>query len=533
MSKEILFSKDARIKMAKGVDILYNAVRTTLGPKGRNVIIEQEFGTPLMVNDGAVIASSIELADHFENLGASILIEAANKTNDYVGDGTTTAIILTAVLIKEGLKKLDEGVNPVTLRKGLEYLLEKTLTKIDALSKPISSLDDLEKIAVISSASPEVGSLIKEAYLEVGIDGAITLEETNGLETFLDVVKGYSYDKGYMSSYMQTDKTKQIAVLDNPLILVTNRKINTMNELVPFLEEAIKTARPLFIIADDVHQEVISALVVNKLRGVFNCVVTKAPGYLEKRDNYLQDIAFLTNAKLIDEALDMELVNATKDVLGSAKKIICSKDKTTIMDGEKEGKEIIERVNILKEDLTKLTSEYDKNNLKERIGKLLGGVAIIKVAGATETELKEKKLRIEDALNATKAASIAGIIEGGGKVFYELAQTLDLELSNKMYLPALEAFREALKQPFLQIIENAGLTISEVSKQIDPKRGIWYDAENNIYTNLFTAGVIDPTSVAKSALMCAVSTASLFLTTECAITSSKKENPRDLEENIF
>ena len=533
MSKEIKFSKDARLKMAKGVDILYNAVRQTLGPKGRNVIIEQDFGTPLIVNDGATIASSIELADRFENLGASILIEAASKTNDYVGDGTTTAIILTSVLIKEGLKKLDEGVNPITLKKGLEYLLTKALKRIDEVSKPISSLDDLEKIATISSASPEVGALIKEAYFEVGIEGAITLEETNGLETFLDVVKGYSYDKGYLSSYMQTDKTKQMAALDNPLILVTNRKINTMNELVPFLEEAIKTARPLFIIADDVHQEVISALVVNKLRGVFNCVVTKAPGYLEKRDNYLQDIAFLTNAKLIDENLDMELIASDKSVLGTAKKILCFKDKTTIMDGEKTGAEIIERVNALKEELSKLSSEYDKNNLKERIGKLLGGVAIIKVAGATETELKEKKLRIEDALNATRAASIAGIIEGGGKVFYELSETLDFDLNNKGYLPSLEIFKEALKRPFLQIIENAGLSFDEVFYKLDSKRGIWYDAENNNYTSLFEAGIIDPASVAKSALTCAVSTASLFLTTECAITNKSETKQNDIEENIF
>ena len=531
MAKEVKFSKDARSEIAKGIQALYDAVRVTLGPKGRNVIIEQDFGAPMIVNDGATIAASIELDNHFANLGVGILNEAASKTNDYVGDGTTTAIILTASLIELGLEEISNGTNPVLLRRGLEYLLPQVLSYITEVSHPVASMDDLERIAVISSGSMSIGELIKNAYLEVGINGAISIEDANGLNPFLDVVKGYSYDKGYISPYMQTDKNKQLAMLENPLILVTNRKINAMSELVPYLEVAIKNARPILIIADDIDQEVVSSLIVNKMRGVFNCLATRAYGYAEKRDKFLEDIAFLTGATLIDERLQMDLVNSTVDVLGSCKKVICNKERTTIMDGDASVDAILERVESLKEELNQTQSEYEQDLIRTRISKMLGGVAVIKVAATTETEQKELKLRIEDALNATKAASISGVIEGGGKVFYELASQLNLPSKYLHYTPALNILKKALTRPFKQIIENAGLDFSDVIKQVSHQT--WYNAETNTYCSMLKAGIIDPASVAKSAITCAISTAGLFLTTECAIVNKDTKHHHNLEENLF
>ena len=436
MSNQLLFSKDARAKMAEGASILAKAVKVTLGPRGRNVVIEQDFGAPLIVNDGVTIAKSINLPDKFQNLGASILIEAANKTNDLVGDGTTTAILLTSKLIEEGLKKLEEGVNPVILRNGLNYYLPFIQKRIDELSTPIKEATDLAKIATISSGAEEVGILSSNAYQEVGQKGIVTIEESQGLEDYLDVVKGYSYDRGYLSSYMINDKEKNQAVLDNPLVL---------KEIVPFLEEAMKQGKPLLIICDDMEQEVLGAIVVNKLRGVFNVVVTKAPSFGERKTKQLQDIAFLTKAILIDESLGMSL-NETmpSSTLGRAEKIIVNKDQTIIVNGMATSEEIVNYAKGIENSIKDITSEYDKEKAEERVAKLLGGIAVIKIGAETEPVLKEKKLRIEDALNATKAAMTSGIIEGGGKVFYQMVDTIKNIEAPTEYLPALQVLEQAL-----------------------------------------------------------------------------------------
>lgn len=531
MSNQLLFSKDARAKMAEGASILAKAVKVTLGPRGRNVVIEQDFGAPLIVNDGVTIAKSINLPDKFQNLGASILIEAATKTNDLVGDGTTTAILLTSKLIAEGLKKLEEGVNPVILRNGLNYYLPFIQKRIDELSTPIKEATDLAKIATISSGAEEVGILISNAYQEVGQKGIVTIEESQGLEDYLDVVKGYSYDRGYLSSYMINDKEKNQAVLDNPLVLITDKKINAMKEIVPFLEEAMKQGKPLLIICDDMEQEVLGAIVVNKLRGVFNVVVTKAPSFGERKTKQLQDIAFLTKAILIDESLGMSL-NETmpSSTLGRAEKIIVNKDQTIIVNGMATSEEIVKYAKGIENSIKDITSEYDKEKAEERVAKLLGGIAVIKIGAETEPVLKEKKLRIEDALNATKAAMTSGIIEGGGKVFYQMVDTIKNIEAPTEYLTALQVLEQALKAPFKQIVENAGGDFAKISKEIT--NDLWYDALSQKMVNLKDAGIIDPASVEKSAIMSAISIAGIFLTTECAIINEEEKKPVN-EENLL
>ena len=512
MSNQLLFSKDARAKMAEGASILAKAVKVTLGPRGRNVVIEQDFGAPLIVNDGVTIAKSINLPDKFQNLGASILIEAATKTNDLVGDGTTTAILLTSKLIAEGLKKLEEGVNPVILRNGLNYYLPFIQKRIDELSTPIKEATDLAKIATISSGAEEVGILISNAYQEVGQKGIVTIEESQGLEDYLDVVKGYSYDRGYLSSYMINDKEKNQAVLDNPLVLITDKKISAMKEIVPFLEEAMKQGKPLLIICDDMEQEVLGA-------------------FGERKTKQLQDIAFLTKAILIDESLGMSL-NETmpSSTLGRAEKIIVNKDQTIIVNGMATSEEIVNYAKGIENSIKDITSEYDKEKAEERVAKLLGGIAVIKIGAETEPVLKEKKLRIEDALNATKAAMTSGIIEGGGKVFYQMADTIKNIEAPTEYLPALQVLEQALKAPFKQIVENAGGDFAKISKEIT--NDLWYDALSQKMVNLKDAGIIDPASVEKSAIMSAISIAGIFLTTECAIINEEEKKPVN-EENLL
>lgn len=530
MSNQILFSKQAREKMAQGASTLANAVKVTLGPRGRNVVIEQDFGAPLVVNDGVTIAKSIVLKDKFENLGASILIEAATKTNDLVGDGTTTAILLTASLIEAGMKKVESGISPVMIRNGLQFYLPYLLKNIDELAMPVTSSSDLEQIASISSGSLEIGKLIRSAYQEVGSDGIVTIEESSFLEDSLDVVKGYSYDRGYLSSYMATNQEKNEAVLDKPYVLVTDKKIVSMKEILPYLELAMKQGKPLLIICDDMEQEVLGAIVVNKLRGVFNVVVTKAPSFGERKTKLLQDIAFFTQSTLVDESMRMTLSDGDVAILGSAEKIIVSKEQTVIVNGSATVEALRTYASGIQEEMARTISEYDKEKLGERIAKLLGGIAVIKIGAETEPVLKEKKLRIEDALNATKAAMKSGVIEGGGKVFYQLSEKLhDIDAPIE-YDASLEMLEEALKMPFIQIVENAGQNPIEIMNTISGD--YWYDAYTNQIVDLKQSGIIDPASVEKSAITSAISIAGIFLTTECAIVSDQKSQPVD-EENVL
>lgn len=522
MAKEIKFSNDIRDKIAQGVYTLNEAVRYTLGPKGRNVIISEEYGAPLIINDGVSIAKRVELKDQFENLGAKTLVEASIKTNDLVGDGTTSAIIVSSSLILNGFKKIKEGVNPVILRKGLNYYLPLIVDYLNQHSTNIETNEDIYKVAYVSSADEEVSKLISEAYDEIGKDGVITLEESQSMETSLVIVNGYSYDRGYLSSYMANPSNMQ-AELINPYVLIIDQKITNMNELVPFLEVAIKESRPLFLICEDIEQEVLSTLVVNKLRGVVNIVCTKAPGFGQKKTSMLEDIALLTKASFVDTPLkNVPTFDNTK--LGSAKKIIVSNNETIIISDNKDN--LGTRINELKDQLVKTTSEYDKDVLQKRISKLSGGIAIIKAGATTELELKEKKLLIEDAICSTRAALTSGIIPGGGKMFFEISEILK-DCQYDKYLDAKELLIGALKQPFYQLVENAGASVDEVLKQID--KNMWFDASQEQVVDFSSMNVIDPTSVATTVIKNAISVASILLTTECGIVElpSKKEVNED------
>lgn len=524
MSVDLKYATEARNKMADGIKKLYDAVKVTIGPKGRNVIIEQDFGAPLITNDGVTIAKAIELNDKYENLGASILLEAASKTNDFVGDGTTTAIILSSELILNGLKTIENGVNPVDIRKGMDYYLPIIIDEILKETTPVNSIDDLRKIAFISSGNKLVADFLASAYQEVGINGVISLQESSNIETTLEITKGYSFDRGYISIYLTNNGEEKIE-LDNPLILITDKKITITNEILPYLEESIKRNKPLLIICEDMDTSVLNTLIVNKLRGVFNVAVVKTPSYGERKAKQLEDIAIFTNGTFINSQLENE---ENLNVFGSAEKVIISKDQTSIINGNGSDQEIISRANKLKEELSLTTSVYEKEKLEERIAKLLGGVAIIKVGAPTEPELKELKLRIEDAINATKAASQKGIIDGGGKVFYQISE----KLKNNDYSFALDAKNiiiKALEAPFKQIIENAGINI-DITKQFKDNK--WINVETEEIVDLKEAGVIDPASVAINAITNAISVASVFLTTECAITKNEINKKVD-EDNLL
>jgi len=522
MPIDIKYSNDARLSMEKGIEKLYNAVKVTLGPKGRNVIIEQEFGSPLITNDGVTIAKAIDLKDKYENLGAKMLIEAATKTNDVVGDGTTTAIIFSRNLIKEGLNLINNGYNPVDLRKGYEFYLPFIISELNKASVDITSASDLNKVAVISSGRKLVGDLLEEAYNNIGVDGLITIQESRGLDSTVEVTQGYSFDRTLLSPYLASDENGKLE-LENPLILVTNKKITTMPEIVPYLEEAIKKTRPLLIICDDMDSAVLNAVVVNKLRGVFNAAVVKSPAYGDRKIKQLEDIAAYTNARFINSEYGVE-VEIQPEFLGEAEKVVINKDQTTIINGAANPELIKLRIDQLISEYQKVDTEYEKDKLLERISKLSGGVAVIKVGAPTEVELKELKLRIEDAVNATRAASLNGIIEGGGKVFYQIANMLE-NLSVNKYPEIKEIFIKVLKAPFNQIMENAGCS----NVQIINQNNDWYDAGTDEYVNYKHAGIIDPTSVAVKTITHAVSVSSVFLTTECAITLDyeKKEVNED------
>ena len=518
MVKDIKFAEDARSAMLRGVDVLANTVKVTLGPKGRNVVLEKAFGSPLITNDGVTIAKEIELEDHFENMGAKLVAEVASKTNDIAGDGTTTATVLTQAIVREGLKNVTAGANPVGIRRGIELATKAAVEELHRISRPVESKEAIAQVAAISSGSAEVGELIAEAMEKVGNDGVITIEESKGIETELDVVEGMQLDRGYLSQYMVTDNDKMIATLDNPFILITDKKVSNIQEIIPLLEQIVQQGRALLIIADDVDGEALPTLVLNKLRGTFNVVAVKAPGFGDRRKAMLEDIAVLTGAQVITEDLGLELKDATLAQLGTAGKVVVSKDSTTIVEGAGSKELIANRVALIRAQAQDTTSDFDREKLHERLAKLSGGVAVIKVGAATETELKEKKLRIEDALNATRAAVEEGIVSGGGTALVNVQKVVDaLELEGDLATGAKIVSR-SLEEPLRQIAENAGLEGSVIVARLkSEEKGIGYNAATDEWVNMIEAGIVDPTKVTRSALQNAASVSALLLTTEAVV----------------
>ena len=518
MVKDIKFAEDARSAMLRGVDVLANTVKVTLGPKGRNVVLEKAFGSPLITNDGVTIAKEIELEDHFENMGAKLVAEVASKTNDIAGDGTTTATVLTQAIVREGLKNVTAGANPVGIRRGIELATKAAVEELHRISRPVESKEAIAQVAAISSGSAEVGELIAEAMEKVGNDGVITIEESKGIETELDVVEGMQFDRGYLSQYMVTDNDKMIANLDNPFILITDKKVTNIQEIIPLLEQIVQQGRALLIIADDVDGEALPTLVLNKLRGTFNVVAVKAPGFGDRRKAMLEDIAVLTGAQVITEDLGLELKDATLAQLGTAGKVVVSKDSTTIVEGAGSKELIANRVALIRAQAQDTTSDFDREKLHERLAKLSGGVAVIKVGAATETELKEKKLRIEDALNATRAAVEEGIVSGGGTALVNVQKVVDaLELEGDLATGAKIVSR-SLEEPLRQIAENAGLEGSVIVARLkSEEKGIGYNAATDEWVNMIEAGIVDPTKVTRSALQNAASVSALLLTTEAVV----------------
>ncbi|MBT9814829.1 chaperonin GroEL [Catenibacterium mitsuokai] len=529
MSKEIRFSSDARQSMLKGVNTLADAVSVTLGPKGRNVVLEKSYGSPLITNDGVSIAKEIELEDHFENMGAKLVYEVANNTNDIAGDGTTTATILARDMIVNGMKQVEKGANPVLMREGIERASKAVAEVLLKNSHKVETSRDIASVATISSSNSHIGELIAQAMEKVGRDGIINVDESNSFDDELEVNEGMQYDKGYVSPYFVSDTDKMEVEMDNPLILVTNQKITNLQEILPLLEQVLKTNKPLLLIAEDYENEAISSLVLNKLRGAFNVVATKAPGFGDKQKEMLEDIAVLTGAKFYNKDLNMKLSDLTIEDLGTIKKVIVKKDNTTLI-GHSSSEAVNARVEELKTQLANTKSDYEKKTLKERIGKLSNGVATIKVGATTEAELKEKKLRIEDALNATKAAVDEGIVVGGGAALVEAYEELKNQIrdTNVDIQKGINVVMNSLFAPLTQIAINAGYDEEEiVSIQKTAEKDFGFDAKTGDWVNMFEAGIIDPTKVTRSALLNAASISALFLTTEAGVAElSKKEEPQ-------
>ncbi|MCE2065464.1 chaperonin GroEL [Streptococcus thermophilus] len=523
MAKDIKFSSDARAAMVRGVDTLADTVKVTLGPKGRNVVLEKAFGSPLITNDGVTIAKEIELEDHFENMGAKLVSEVASKTNDIAGDGTTTATVLTQAIVREGLKNVTAGANPIGIRRGIEAAVAAAVEELKVIAQPVANKEAIAQVAAVSSRSEKVGEYISEAMERVGNDGVITIEESRGMETELEVVEGMQFDRGYLSQYMVTDNEKMVADLENPYILVTDKKISNIQDILPLLEEVLKTSRPLLIIADDVAGEALPTLVLNKIRGTFNVVAVKAPGFGDRRKAMLEDIAVLTGATVITEDLGLELKDATMESLGQASKVTVDKDSTVIVEGAGSAEAIANRVNLIKSQLETTTSEFDREKLQERLAKLSGGVAVIKVGAATETALKEMKLRIEDALNATRAAVEEGIVAGGGTALVNvIAKVAELDLEGDDATGRNIVLR-ALEEPVRQIAYNAGYEGSVIIDKLkNSPVGTGFNAANGEWVNMVESGIIDPVKVTRSALQNAASVASLILTTE-AVVADKPE----------
>ncbi|MEE1106882.1 chaperonin GroEL [Macrococcoides canis] len=526
MVKEIKFSEDARRSMLAGVDKLANAVKVTLGPKGRNVVLDKKFVAPLITNDGVTIAKEIELEDPYENMGAKLVAEVANKTNEIAGDGTTTATVLAQAMIQEGLKNVTSGANPVGIRQGIDKAVAVALEELKSISKEVSSKEEIAQVGAISAADEEIGQFISEAMEKVGNDGVITIEESKGFKTELEVVEGMQFDRGYASPYMVTDSDKMIAELENPYILITDKKISSFQDILPILEQIVQTSRPILIVAEDVDGDALTNIVLNRLRGTFTAVAVKAPGFGDRRKAMLEDLAILTGGQVITDDLGLELKDTTVDMLGNASKVHVTKDNTTIVEGRGDASNIDARVGQLKAQIEETTSEFDKEKLQERLAKLAGGVAVIKVGAATETELKERKLRIEDALNSTRAAVEEGIVAGGGtalvSIYNKVADidaTGDVATGVKIVLKALEA-------PIRQIAENAGLEGSVIVEKIKhAETGVGYNAATDEWVNMIEAGIVDPTKVTRSALQNAASVAAMFLTTEAVVAEMPEDNP--------
>ncbi|CEW36665.1 chaperonin GroEL [Streptococcus pneumoniae] len=523
MSKEIKFSSDARSAMVRGVDILADTVKVTLGPKGRNVVLEKSFGSPLITNDGVTIAKEIELEDHFENMGAKLVSEVASKTNDIAGDGTTTATVLTQAIVREGIKNVTAGANPIGIRRGIETAVAAAVEALKNNAIPVANKEAIAQVAAVSSRSEKVGEYISEAMEKVGKDGVITIEESRGMETELEVVEGMQFDRGYLSQYMVTDSEKMVADLENPYILITDKKISNIQEILPLLESILQSNRPLLIIADDVDGEALPTLVLNKIRGTFNVVAVKAPGFGDRRKAMLEDIAILTGGTVITEDLGLELKDATIEALGQAARVTVDKDSTVIVEGAGNPEAISNRVAVIKSQIETTTSEFDREKLQERLAKLSGGVAVIKVGAATETELKEMKLRIEDALNATRAAVEEGIVAGGGTALANVIPAVaTLELTGDEATGRNIVLR-ALEEPVRQIAHNAGFEESIVIDRLkNAELGIGFNAATGEWVNMIDQGIIDPVKVSRSALQNAASVASLILTTE-AVVANKPE----------
>ncbi|NQP32280.1 chaperonin GroEL [Streptococcus suis] len=523
MAKEIKFAADARESMVRGVDILADTVKVTLGPKGRNVVLEKAYGSPLITNDGVTIAKEIELEDHFENMGAKLVSEVASKTNDIAGDGTTTATVLTQAIVREGLKNVTAGANPIGIRRGIEAAVATAVEALKAQASPVSNKAEIAQVAAVSSRSEKVGEYISEAMERVGTDGVITIEESRGMETELDVVEGMQFDRGYLSQYMVTDNEKMVAELENPFILITDKKISHIQDILPLLESILQTNRPLLIIADDVDGEALPTLVLNKIRGTFNVVAVKAPGFGDRRKAMLEDIAILTGGTVITEDLGLDLKDATIEALGQAAKVVVDKDGTTVVEGAGNPEAIANRIAVIKSQIEGTTSEFDREKLQERLAKLSGGVAVIKVGAATETELKEMKLRIEDALNATRAAVEEGIVAGGGTALVNVIDSVaKLELKGDDETGRNIVLR-ALEEPVRQIAYNAGYEGSVIIDKLkNSELGTGFNAATGEWVNMMDAGIIDPVKVTRSALQNAASVASLILTTE-AVVANKPE----------
>ncbi len=528
MAKELKYGTEARTALEAGVDKLANTVRVTLGPKGRNVVLDKSFGAPLITNDGVTIAKEIELEDAFENMGAQLVKEVATKTNDVAGDGTTTATVLAQAMIKEGMKNLEAGANPIVLRRGMKKATDKAVEAIAAMSQKVNSKDQIAKVAAISAGDDMVGNLVADAMEKVSNDGVITIEESKTMQTELDLVEGMQFDRGYISAYMATDMDKMEANLDDPYILITDKKISNIQEILPLLEQVVQSGARLLIIAEDIEGEALTTLIVNKLRGTFNVVAVKAPGYGDRRKAMLEDIAILTGGQVISEEVGLELKEATLEQLGRAKSVKVQKENTIIVDGEGDKEAIAARVSQIRAQIEETTSEFDKEKLQERLAKLAGGVAVIRVGAATETEMKESKLRMEDALNSTRAAVEEGIIAGGGSAYIhaakqvaELAETLegDEKTGAKVILKALES-------PLYYIVANAGLEGAVIINKVkESEPGVGFDAAKEEYVNMVSAGILDPVKVTRSALQNATSVASTLLTTESVVANIKEDVP--------
>ncbi len=528
MAKELHYGEEARRALQAGVDKLADTVKITLGPKGRNVLLSKTFGSPMITNDGVTIAREIELEDAVENMGAQLVKEVATKTNDVAGDGTTTATLLAQIIIREGFKNVAAGANPMVLKRGIAGAVDVAVDEIKRLSQEVSTSDSIANVASVSAADEEIGGLIAEAMDKVGKDGVITVEESKSMGTTLDVVEGMQFDRGYFSPYMVTDTEKMEAVSENPYILITDKKINNIQELLPLLEQVVQAGRKLFIICDDLEGEALATIIVNKLKGVFDCVAVKAPGFGERRKAMLEDIAVLTGATVISEDLGYELKEATLDMLGSAATVKVDKENTVIVGGAGKARDIKDRVNQIKAQIEQTTSDFDREKTQERLAKMAGGVAVIKVGAATETELKERKLRIEDALNATKAAVEEGIVSGGGVALANAIPAVE------KYVKTLEGDAKtggaiivrALEEPVRQIAENAGYEGSVVVAQVmGSKKGVGFNASTEKYEDMIKAGIVDPAKVTRSALQNAASASAMLLTTEAGITEIKEDAP--------